>query len=66
MEELQAIATEQAATLVEYSITAGDLNIWVLKPTGEIEFTQVDLQKHNLDQLVKATRDGMFIEPYYP
>ncbi len=66
VEGLQAIATEQDSTLVEYSITGDDLNIWVINPAGDIEFQQVNIANQNLDELVQASRDGMFIEPYYP
>jgi CHAT domain-containing protein/uncharacterized protein HemY len=63
-EQIQQIAKAQNATLVQYSIIYNDfqiegkqvgresaLYIWVIQPTGEITFRQVDLQplwqKHN-------------------
>ena len=63
-EQIRQIAKAQNATLVQYSIIYDDfqiegkqvgresaLYIWVIKPTGEITFHQVDLQplwqKHN-------------------
>ncbi|EGK88128.1 CHAT domain-containing protein [Microcoleus vaginatus PCC 9802] len=63
-EQIRQIAKAQNATLVQYSIIYNDfqiegkqvgresaLYIWVIKPTGEITFHQVDLQplwqKHN-------------------
>ncbi|AFY38360.1 Tetratricopeptide TPR_1 repeat-containing protein [[Leptolyngbya] sp. PCC 7376] len=66
VEQLKAIAAEQDSTLVEYSIIGDDLNIWVINPTGEIDFRQVDIANQDIDDLVQASRDGMFIEPYYP
>ncbi|MUG92922.1 CHAT domain-containing protein [Scytonema sp. UIC 10036] len=45
LQQIQQIAKEQNATLVEYSILwARTLLIWVVKPTGEIAFRQVDLK----------------------
>ncbi len=63
-DEIRQIAKAQNATLVQYSIISDDfqiqgkqvwresaLYIWVIQPTGEITFRQVDLkplwQKHN-------------------
>jgi CHAT domain-containing protein/Flp pilus assembly protein TadD len=44
IQQIQQIAREQKATLVEYSIIGNQvLYIWVIKPTGEIAFKQVDL-----------------------
>jgi CHAT domain-containing protein/uncharacterized protein HemY len=56
--EIREIAKKQNATLVEYSlidssprfatpgtVQATELLIWVIKPTGEVTFRQVDLQK---------------------
>ncbi|MBD2200861.1 MULTISPECIES: CHAT domain-containing protein [Calothrix] len=58
--QLKQIAKEQNATLVEYSIIdeefkiegkkqwlESQLYIWVVKPTGEVEFKSVDLRKQN-------------------
>jgi CHAT domain-containing protein/Flp pilus assembly protein TadD len=57
IEQLQQIAKEHSATLVEYSIAYDDfkvkdkeefheseLYIWVIKPTGEITFRKADLK----------------------
>ncbi len=58
IDRIQKIAREQNATLVEYSIVRDndfkargkqqgreqDLFIWVVKPTGEVSFRQVDLK----------------------
>ncbi|HEY9877195.1 MAG TPA: CHAT domain-containing protein [Leptolyngbyaceae cyanobacterium] len=46
--EIQQIAEQQQATLVEYSIAYSTLYIWVVKPTGEVALRQVDLR--SLDQ----------------
>ncbi|MDF5731327.1 MAG: CHAT domain-containing protein, partial [Rhizonema sp. PD38] len=46
--QIQHIAKQQNATLVEYSIIWEDLYIWVVKPTGEVTFQKVDLKKMNL------------------
>ncbi|KAM3090539.1 CHAT domain-containing tetratricopeptide repeat protein [Phormidesmis sp. 146-35] len=49
--EIQTIAKQQRATIVTYSIIYGanheesELYSWVVKPTGEINFRQVDLSK---------------------
>src|ERR671932_73985 len=57
LQEIQQIAQKQNATLVQYSIIDESyqiqgkqewqqkLYIWVIKPTGEIAFKQVDLKK---------------------
>ncbi|MBD2354275.1 CHAT domain-containing protein [Tolypothrix sp. FACHB-123] len=76
--EIKQIAQKQNATLVQYSIivddfqVAGkqefhesDLYIWVIKPTGEIAFRQVDLKplwqkdKTSLKELVNSSRTGI-------
>ncbi|MBX9254885.1 CHAT domain-containing protein [Desmonostoc muscorum CCALA 125] len=71
LEQIQQIAKSQNATLVEYSIInepfkvqgkqewqQSKLYIWVVKPTGEIAFKQVDLKslKTPLTQLVNKSR----------
>jgi CHAT domain-containing protein/Flp pilus assembly protein TadD len=74
IQEIREIAKRQNATLVEYSIIHGDkiknqenkkeseLFIWVVKPTGEIEFRRVDLkpilwqQNISLEQLLTSSR----------
>ncbi len=49
IQQLQQIVKDHKATLVEYAIVEhkgkeSELFIWVVKPTGEIEFQQVSLQ----------------------
>ena len=55
--QIQQIAKEQNATLVEYSLTEQSLYIWVVKPTGEVAFKQVDRIKANLAEVVKRSRE---------
>ncbi|HAJ64683.1 MAG TPA: hypothetical protein DCP31_40140, partial [Cyanobacteria bacterium UBA8543] len=73
--EIKQIASQQNATLVQYSIVnepfkvAGKqewqqskLYIWVIKPTGEIAFEQVDLKKSlntSLQELVTTSRQSI-------
>jgi CHAT domain-containing protein len=66
LQQIQQIAKEQNATLVEYSILwSRTLLIWVIKPTGEIAFRQVDLkpllQEFNtsLEKLVAIARQSI-------
>jgi CHAT domain-containing protein/uncharacterized protein HemY len=60
IQQIQQIAKEQNATIVEYLITNWnyDLYIWVIKPTGEISFRSVNLQSlHiNLKEATERTR----------
>ena len=57
---IQQIAKEQNATLVTYSIIFDKfLFIWVVQPTGEVAFQQVDLENRNLSQLVGMVRDAI-------
>jgi CHAT domain-containing protein/predicted negative regulator of RcsB-dependent stress response len=57
--QIKKIAQQQKATLIEYSvINDSELYIWVVKPTGEIAFKQVDLKslKTPLKKLVETSR----------
>ncbi|MEG4044154.1 CHAT domain-containing tetratricopeptide repeat protein [Microcoleus sp. Pol17_C1] len=50
IQQIQQIAKEQNATLVEYSTIGNQaLYIWVIKPTGEITFRFVDLKSLNIN-----------------
>ncbi|MEG3912464.1 CHAT domain-containing protein, partial [Microcoleus sp. w2-18bC1] len=50
IQQIQQIAKEQNATLVEYSTIWNEaLYIWVIKPTGEITFRSVDLKSLNVN-----------------
>ena len=71
--EIQTIAQQQQATLIEYTLvpdaafkvqgkqrgTAESLYIWVVQPTGEVAFRQVDLKGKDVSiaDLVKTSRD---------
>lgn len=66
IQQIQKIAKEQNATLVEYSIVGenNDLNlyIWVVQPTGQVEFRQVNLQQFfntSLENFVTSTRQSI-------
>lgn len=59
---IRQIAQQQAATLVQYSIVSGvedALYIWVIKPTGEIQFQSINLATLDrpLSELVQVSRD---------
>jgi CHAT domain-containing protein/Tfp pilus assembly protein PilF len=72
LQQIQKITKEQNATIVEYSIInklfkvqgkqewQQKLYIWVIKPTGEIAFKQVDLNK-SLQDIVTSSRDDIGI-----
>ncbi|GAB1542850.1 hypothetical protein NUACC21_55240 [Scytonema sp. NUACC21] len=59
--EIQQIAKQQNAILVEYSILFDNyLHIWVIPPQGEIQFRSVNLPKNiSLKELVKISRDSI-------
>ena len=73
LQEIQTIAQEQQATLVEYTLvpdasfkvqgkqrgTAESLYIWVVQPTGKVNFRQVDLKGKDISiaDLVETSRD---------
>ncbi len=74
LQQIQQTAKTQNATLVQYSIVYDEfknqgkvdwrqstLYIWVVKPTGEIAFKQVDLKslKTPLAELVNISRDAI-------
>jgi CHAT domain-containing protein/tetratricopeptide (TPR) repeat protein len=57
--DIQRVAREQNATLVQYSVILDEfLYIWVIQPTGEIAFQQVDLATldRSIGELVTASR----------
>ncbi len=63
IEQIQQIAQQQNATLVEYSIVQeNELYIWVIQPTGEIDFRAIDLSilDHSLSKIVRDTRNSIF------
>ena len=60
--KIQQIAKEQNSVLVEYSIIFDeDLYIWVVQPTGEVEFRQISLhdQEVELSQVIGTARSSM-------
>ena len=59
--EIKAIAKEQNATLVEYSLVYNNqIYIWVIPPDGEIQFRSVNLPKDtSLNELVQASRQSL-------
>ena len=57
IEEIRLIAKQHNATLVQYSIPSPDLlNIWVIKPTGEIAIQTISLTT-SLGEEVIASRE---------
>ncbi|MBW3584423.1 MAG: tetratricopeptide repeat protein, partial [Cyanobacteria bacterium 0813] len=64
IEQIKQIAKAQNATFVEYSLSfLEELFIWVIQPTGEIAFRQVDLnyQHTQLKDLVSDSRESIGI-----
>ncbi|MBD2771953.1 CHAT domain-containing protein [Iningainema sp. BLCCT55] len=78
IDKIKQVAKQQNATLVEYSIITDELNfegkreakeselyIWVIKPTGEITFRNVDLkplwqkEKTSLTDLIAKSRESI-------
>ncbi len=61
LQEIQAIAQQKQSTLVTYSIAYGidqqesALYTWVVKPTGEVNFRQVNLQSLQRDNNVSLS-----------
>lgn len=70
IEQIQQIARIQGATLVQYSIISNkgkesDLFIWVVQPTGQVNFKRISLnqleqQQSSLENLIFATRVAIF------
>ncbi len=61
LSEIRAIAKQQNATLVEYSIINADtLYIWVIKPNGDITFRPTALdRKTPMAQLISIGRESL-------
>ena len=58
--EIQQIAQQQNATLVEYSVTPDEIYIWVIPPQGKIQFRAVTFPKDtSLSELVKVSRESI-------
>ncbi|MDJ0902492.1 MAG: CHAT domain-containing protein [Xenococcus sp. MO_188.B8] len=76
LEQIKQIAQEQRATLIEYAIIydlesqhrESKLFIWVIQPTGKIEFSSIDLEllkqtnKISLEKLVDKARASIGIK----
>ncbi|MFH7245860.1 MAG: CHAT domain-containing protein [Spirulina sp.] len=60
LSQIQRVAREKNATLVNYSVIFDRaLFIWVVQPNGEIAFQQVDLGDLNLSELVSLVRETL-------
>jgi CHAT domain-containing protein/Flp pilus assembly protein TadD len=65
LSDIQRVAREQNATLIEYSVFSfpdlpdSVLYIWVVQPTGDINFEQIDLTDTDLTELVSLARQSM-------
>ncbi|MDZ8032694.1 CHAT domain-containing tetratricopeptide repeat protein [Nostoc sp. DedSLP04] len=63
LEQIKQIAQTQSASVVEYSIVSDKyLYIWVVQPTGKVEFRSVDLKKSlntSLANLVTNSRESI-------
>jgi tetratricopeptide (TPR) repeat protein len=63
LEQIKQIAQTQNASVVEYSIVSDEeLYIWVVQPTGKVEFRSVDLKKTlntPLAKLVNSSRNSI-------
>ncbi|MCU0537595.1 MAG: tetratricopeptide repeat protein [Hydrococcus sp. Prado102] len=58
IEQIQQIARQENAILIEYSLVGNSIYIWVVRPTGQINFTKIDRTslKLSIDELVSETR----------
>jgi CHAT domain-containing protein len=60
IKDIQKIAKQQNATFVEYSIKDRNIYIWVVKPTGEINFRKVDFNANTaLKEIVTTALDSI-------
>ncbi|MGV0028201.1 CHAT domain-containing protein [Phormidesmis priestleyi] len=59
--QIQQVARQQNATLVEYSVVKKDLYIWIVSPSGQIQFrkTQYQFPPDQLQDLVSVTRGAL-------
>ncbi len=77
--EIKSLAKQQATTLVQYSIIRHpspgrsrfedqSLFIWVVTPTGEVHFEQVDLaqQPDSIKELLIANQDSLGVRGFNP
>ncbi|HEY9880401.1 MAG TPA: CHAT domain-containing tetratricopeptide repeat protein [Leptolyngbyaceae cyanobacterium] len=75
LEQIQALARTQNATLVEYSLVPDnefihqgklrgvttELYIWVVQPNGKVTFRRspIDTRKHHLEELIETSRSAV-------
>ncbi|MGF1521258.1 MAG: CHAT domain-containing protein [Leptolyngbyaceae cyanobacterium] len=59
--QIQQIAREQKATLVEYSLVQGEIYIWVVQPTGAIHFRRQPLGEKPLADWITDNRMALNI-----
>ncbi|MEO0374211.1 MAG: CHAT domain-containing tetratricopeptide repeat protein, partial [Cyanobacteria bacterium P01_A01_bin.17] len=59
IKQIQQVAQDQQATLVEYSIVDGQIFIWVVQPTGAIHLVRVDRLSGSLEKLVRNSRTAI-------
>ncbi len=58
--ELRQLARDQNATLVEYSVVEDRIYIWVIDPSGEIDFRQSSFEAVEIDSFARfATRTNL-------
>jgi CHAT domain-containing protein/Tfp pilus assembly protein PilF len=59
--QIQQIAQQENATLIEYSLVGNSIYIWVIQPSGQINFTKIDRASLTLsiDELVSETRTSI-------
>ncbi|PZD73690.1 Photosystem I assembly protein Ycf3 [Acaryochloris thomasi RCC1774] len=59
IKQIQQVAQDQQATLVEYSIVDGQIFIWVVQPTGAIHLVRVDRLSGSLEKLIRNSRTAI-------
>ncbi|MBD2517939.1 CHAT domain-containing protein [Nostoc sp. FACHB-973] len=64
LEQIKQVAKAHHSTLVQYSIVESNLYIWVIQPTGRVDFRSVNPKKSfdiALEKLVTSTRQSLGI-----
>ena len=61
IKDIQTIAKERKATLVEYSLVEDELYIWLVKPSGKVHFQRQNLGdlETSLAELVQSSRESI-------
>ncbi len=54
--EIKQVAIKEKATLVEYSFVADAIYIWVVSPTGKINFVKQEIEEKEIKELVVKSR----------